>query len=145
MIKIKRPVSEFLKITQKAAVFKSRIKFSCFPYEKNVLRLKKYIRRNTFGDMRDLPLLIFQGLSGILANHFNLNTIQFWFYKRYHETASVVLDSKNDASYQMGSPLEKWITIYCTKTFFFLVQLWEMLTQSHLHCLVRYEQLPYFY
>lgn len=79
--------------------------------------------------MRDLPPLIFQGLSGLLTNNFNLNTVQFWFYERYQETASVVLDSKNDVSYQMGSPLEKWITIYSTNTFFFLVQSWEMLTQ----------------
>lgn len=86
--------------------------------------------------MRDLPPLIFQGLSGLLANNLNLNTVQFWFYKTYQETSSVVSHSKNDVSYQMGSPLEKRFTIYSTKTLFFLVQLWELLTQSNLHCLV---------
>lgn len=94
--------------------------------------------------MRDLPPLIFQGLSVLLANHFNLNTVQFWFYKRYQEAASVVSDSENDW-YQMGSPLEKRITICSTNTFFFLVQSWEMLTQSNLRYLVPYEQLPHFY
>lgn len=69
--------------------------------------------------MRDLPPLIFPGLSGLLANNFNLNTVQFWFYTRYQETASVGSDSKNDVSYQVGCTLEKWITIYSTSTFFF--------------------------
>lgn len=57
--------------------------------------------------MRDLPPLIFPGLSGLLANNFNLNTVQFWFYTRYQETASVGSDSKNDVSYQVGCTLEK--------------------------------------
>lgn len=69
--------------------------------------------------MRDLLPLIFQGLSGLLANHLNPNTVQFWFYKTYQETSSVVSHSKNDVSYQMGSTLEKWFTIYSTKTLFF--------------------------
>lgn len=50
------------------------------------------------------------------ANYFNLNIVQFWFYKTYQEASYVVPDSKNDVSYQMGPPGSQYVVL--TSPFF---------------------------
>lgn len=60
----------------------------------------------------------------------------------YQEAACVVSDSKNDVPYQMAPPESQYMVI--KPPFFLLLQMWEMLTQPNLYCLVPYQWLPHF-
>lgn len=55
----------------------------------------------------------------------------------YQEAACVVSDAKYDVPYQMAPPGSQYM-IVTSPFFFLLLQMWEMLTQSNLHCLVPY-------